>query len=344
MRSPALRVPRSDGEATRQKLVAAGRLRSDLRIVLEGEHLLLPILPPIAPEIPGDRIEAEFPEGPAGAAPTQYRELVELSEAERAFLPRSFDVIGDIVLIRVPDELASRSAAIGEALLRFVPNARIVGADHGVHGPDRVRRLERIAGAGSWSTRHRENGIEIDVDVERAYFSPRLAREHARVASSVRDGEEVFDLCCGVGPFALAIARDGRARTVWAVDHNPAAIELLVASAARLGRGDRLRPVRADVASFLAEGRPCDRAVLNLPHEGIKYLASVARSVRPAGAIHYYEVVDRTALATRGIGLVRNLEPDGGWRVAEQHAVHPYSSDSDLVAFELHREPARGPT
>ncbi|MGA7650248.1 MAG: methyltransferase domain-containing protein, partial [Thermoplasmata archaeon] len=269
--------------------------------------------------------------------PARYRDLLPWPEAEKDALPRSFDIVGDVVLIRLPDPLEPRKEAVGDALLRFVPGARLVGLDHGVHGPERRRRVERIAGAGPWRTRHRENGVELEVDVERAYFSPRLAREHARVAEDVRAGDRVYDLCCGVGPFSVTIAHLGRAASVTAVDANPDAIALLRDTLARHPFAGRVEAVRARLEEFLPAASPVERVVLNLPHEGIKYLASVARTVAPGGRLYYYEVVSRPEFAIRGVALMNSLVAVGRFAVVAERVVHPYSPTSDLVAFELER-------
>ena len=111
---------------------------------------------------------------------------------------------------------------------------------------------------------HVESEVEFDVDVEQAYFSPRLAREHERVSSAVRPGERVYDLCCGVGPFAVTVARDGRAQWVTAVDSNPRAIDLLRATLARYPFGGRVVPVLARLEEFLPSSGPADRVIFNL--------------------------------------------------------------------------------
>ena len=333
-RSWAVRVPSERGESVRQALREQNLLRTDLRLHREGASLLLPIVgsSDVAAAL-GELLEADFVEFDTRATPRSYHELVACDPETRRRLPRSFDVIGDVVLIRLPPELDALAPSVGDALLRFVPHARIVGRDQGVHGPERVRSLTRIAGHGDWRTVHHENGVAVEVDVERAYFSPRLAREHADVASAVGPGEVVYDLCCGVGPFALTIARAGQAKRVVAVDRNPAAIALLRASL-RHARGALLvEPVEADISVFLAGAGPVDRAILNLPHEGIKYLASVARLVRPGGTVHYYEVVAREALPRRTEELVYQLGGASEWTAEPLRNVHPYSPTSDLMAF-----------
>jgi tRNA (guanine37-N1)-methyltransferase len=336
MKSPGLRVPRSRGESIRRRLRESSELRGDLEILREGEYLVFPIagVRPIPTEW-GEVVEREFRSVP-GPAPSDYRETLNWTPEAKAELPRSFDVVGDIVLIRLPDSLEPRKEEIGQALLSFVPSARIVGLDRGVHGPERRRRVERIAGTGGWRTRHRENGLDLEVDLERAYFSPRLAHEHERVAAEVSEGERVYDLCCGVGPFALLLARDGRASRITAVDSNPAAVSMLRATAARYPWGGRIEVVEAPVERFLPRAEAVERVILNLPHEGIKYLPSVAPTIAPRGRLHYYEVSPRAVLERRAEEVLTALGP-GRWGLVDRHLVHPYSPASDLVAFVIER-------
>ncbi len=338
MIASGLRVVRTRGEEVRRDLVDAGLLRSDLEIQHEGDFLVLPLLesPEGVPPSWGEVVEREF-RSTSQRGPIRYSELLPWPDGEKAALPRSFDVVGEVVLIRLPDSLEPRKEAVGEALLKFVPGARLVGLDHGVHGPERRREVERIAGSGPWRTRHKENGVELEVDVERAYFSPRLAREHARVAEDVRAGDRVYDLCCGVGPFSVTIAHLGRASGVTAVDANPEAIRLLRDTLSRHPYGVRVTPVTARMEEFLPSAPPVERVAMNLPHEGIKYLTSVARTVAPGGRLYYYEVVSRTELAKRGVALVNSLEPEGQFTLVTERVVHPYSPASDLVAFVLER-------
>jgi tRNA (guanine37-N1)-methyltransferase len=157
------------------------------------------------------------------------------------------------------------------------------------------------------------------------------------VAAAVRTGERVYDLCCGVGPFALTIARAGRARRVLAIDQNADAIALLRASLTRQPNADRVTVQVGSLEAFLPTAEPVERVVCNLPLEGIKYLASVVRTVAPGGRLHHYEVMARDGRAERVRTMTETLEPAGAWSVAGHHVVHPYSPTSDLVAVELAR-------
>jgi tRNA (guanine37-N1)-methyltransferase len=332
MNSTGVRVRRTDGERVRRRLSDRRLLRAELEVVHEGEYLVFPIVPDAdLAGIDGERVDRAFL-AVRSRGPTDYRELVAGDASLRARLPRSFDVVGDIVLVRIPDELVDRREEIGAALLRFVPSARVVGRDLGVHGAERRRSLDRIAGSGGWRTRHRENGIDFEVDVERAYFSPRLAREHERVAERVEDGEDVYDLCCGVGPFALTIARAGHARRITAVDGNPAAIEHLTITRDRYAFADRVESRVARIEEFLPSAPPVERVVINLPHEGIKYLPSVVRAVSPRGFLHYYEITPKGEVDRR-VESIMGSPGFSGWSFVDQHVVHPYAPSADLVAY-----------
>ncbi len=346
MRAPALRVERSKGEEVRQKLLAGGWLDPELRPVREGTHVTFPVkgLPSPLPEsllVEGVRFVQAVEFEPAGTRrPADYRALVDLPEPLRPSLPSSFDVVGDIVLVRLPDELLPYRRKVGEALLAFVPGCRKVGLDRGVEGVERIRSLEDLAGSGNWATVHRENGLSFRVDLERAYFSPRLAREHDRVAQMVRPGERLLDLFCGVGPFALSALRWVPTARAVAVDLNPEAIRLLEENARALGVSDRIEVIEADASEFLRREGLYSRVVMNLPREGYKYAISVAPHVMRSGSLHHYEVVRRPEVEARARSLrseVTSAVPGDPWTLDPPHVVHAFSPSSDLIAWTLHR-------
>ncbi|HEV2449183.1 MAG TPA: methyltransferase domain-containing protein [Thermoplasmata archaeon] len=331
-------VPASQAEPTRQELEARGAVRPGIAWLREGDRVVIPLRQrPEPPPASGQLVEREFP-APAHDPPRSYRELLRgLSTEQLAALPRAFDVIGDVVLVRLPPELAPVASEVGAALLEFVPAARIVGADEGVRGPERRRSLRRLAGSGSWATVHRENGLRLDVDLERAYFSPRLAREHELVAAAVRPHENVLDLCCGIGPFALLIAHQGRAASVTAVDQNPDAIELLQRNLSHLRPGCPVESRVSEAGAFLLESPSFDRAILNHPTGGAPLLPAVGRCVRPGGSLHYYELMERTN-ATE-LMAQRTAELGPGWVLRESREVHPYSAQLEIRCLTISRSP-----
>ncbi len=334
-----IEVPRGRGEEARRWLKERGLLAEDLRPRVTGSSLLLPLRTGervVGSPFPSAPVRAEFAPLPR-PGPRTYQDLVTLPQELKGLLPRSFDVIGDIVVIRLPPALDGVAAELGAALLSFVPGCRLVAQDRGVHGSFRTRELSPIAGHGDWRTTHQENGLRFRVDPSRVYFSPRLAREHGQVATLSMDGEYVLDLFCGLGPFCLTILKRQPRTTAHAVDNNPDAIALLEENARMLGVERRVLPILEDADSLLQRSGSYDRVIANLPHEGYKYASPVANVVRPGGHLHIYEVAPRTGVSRVQAVMERLSRPHGDWNLLDRHVVHGYSASEDLIALYFQR-------
>ena len=149
-----------------------------------------------------------------------------LTEKETQELISAFDQIGNIIIVRIPDSLISKKKIIGETLLEQVKTTKSVFSQSSpVEGDFRTRQLEVIAGEDKTETEYRENGCRFIVDVEKAFFSPRLSTERERIAGLVKDGEVVVNMFGGVGMFSLLAAKDNVC-TVYNIDINPVAAQL----------------------------------------------------------------------------------------------------------------------
>ena len=95
-----------------------------------------------------------------------------------------------------------------------------------IKGTTRVRDLEFLSGTDDSVTIHKEHGARLKLDVREVYFSPRLATERKRVMESVKDGEKILDMFCGIGPFPIVIAKNKNV-DITAVDINRIAIKYL---------------------------------------------------------------------------------------------------------------------
>lgn len=217
-------------------------------------------------------------------------------------LSGGFDCVGDIAVLILAPELEEREADIGAAILGAYPKVRVVARRSGVYtGEYRTLPLSVIAGEQRLTTIHRENGLTFHLDLERVYFSVRLAHERARVAGQVEDGEAVAVLCSGIGPFVLNIARHSRAGLVVGIEKNPVAHAF---ARQNLACNRRLTPVilhRGDAALVLAElDRRFDRILIVLPHGGAALLPGALAALRPSGRLHFYVMqargCNRTAL------------------------------------------------
>lgn len=246
-------------------------------------------------------------------------------EEIRQAMPRGYDVIGSVAIIRIDPELSEWAREAGEALLAGVPNAETAAIDWGVEGQVRARNLAVVAGTPSLVTEQTENGCRLLVDVETCYYSPRLAGERARVASQVDADERVLDMYCGVGPYAVLIARQQGAR-VLGLEINPRATELARENAIRNKVPDLVDVVQGD-APRLTRGMPpvFDRVIMNLPHTAVDHVADALPACKPEAKLHVgamlakddaheeaAEIIDGLGLILEELVKVRDYNPAVG--------------------------------
>jgi tRNA (guanine37-N1)-methyltransferase len=306
MRGKALKVRTHDGEAAHRALARAGALDPGRRSMVEDDWLYLPLVEG-AGEVIGlpavyHVVEVDLEE--RTVKPRSLRDAPSLHPDLAAEVTRSMDVVGDIAVLRLKDDLRPRAAEIGRALLEVQPRLRAVTVDDGVAGDLRLRRLTLVAGDGPLVTTHREHGVHLRVDLEGAYFSPRLATEHRRVADLVEPGERVLDMFAGVGPFAVLIGKDGRASEVHAIDVNGRAVELAMENAELNGVEDVVHVHQGDAREVVPRLGTFDRIIMNHPTAALDFVDVAVDASREGTVVHLYligtgdeaaEVVEGTA-------------------------------------------------
>jgi tRNA (guanine37-N1)-methyltransferase len=298
-----LKVPKKQGEKAIALVAKLGLIDKSLGIGREADWLCVPLVrQPEAAELEKLKQlpEMEITSGDFEEKKQPSETLTQALQGKLppdllAAVPQAFDIIGDIVVIEVPEQLKPYQNLIGEAILQTHRNIKkVLGKAGDISGVFRVRDYVFIAGEHRTSTIHREFGCAYHVDVGKAYFSPRLSHEHERVASLVQAGEVVADLFAGVGPFSVLIGKKSPEAKVYAVDLNPDAVELLKVNV-RANRVDgRVFPVCAD-ARETAKGKlkgASDRVIMNLPETAIEFVDAACNAVQPhGGVVHFYGFV-----------------------------------------------------
>jgi tRNA (guanine37-N1)-methyltransferase len=214
-----------------------------------------------------------------------------LTEREASELYSAFDQIGDIIVIRIPDSLLPKKKIIGETLLENVRPARSVFYQSSdVEGDFRTRNLEVIAGEDSTETEYKEFGCRFRVDVEKAFFSPRLSTERNRIAELVQDGEIIINMFGGVGMFSI-IAAKKRKCTVYNIDLNPNAARLCEENI-KLNKkiAGKVISICGDAAQVVKDQLQDvgDRTLMLLPERSDEFLDSAVSATKSGGIIHYY--------------------------------------------------------
>ena len=234
----------------------------------------------------------------------------ETVETHREAWPSSHEFFGDMMIVRIDDEVAEYVSEIARAKLQAHPHIRLVLSDDGVAGEFRIRELSPIgARRGEEILLHdiptelsdtrvhvMESGKSILCDPSRAYFSTKLQSERLETLALAKELRSllgrpirVCDPFCGVGPaLATLLSEPGLVGDALAADLNPDAVEMLLDNLRRWDRRnypsepspltriheDRLVGVAdaIDLAGDAAIAGEWDLVLVNLPHRAIELL------------------------------------------------------------------------
>jgi tRNA (guanine37-N1)-methyltransferase len=216
-----------------------------------------------------------------------------LSSEELNQIYSSFDIIGDIAIIKMQHDNTVNAETVANHIMSVHRKVKTVFAQTGpILGDFRVRELRFLAGEEKTNTEHRESGCVFAVDVEKCYFSPRLSHERSRVAKMVEPGETIVNMFAGVGCFSIVIAKTINQTKVFSIDANPTAVKYMKENI-RLNRVyGKIIPLLGDskdIINVQLRGK-ADRVLMPLPEKALEYLPhAVSALKKPGGWIHCYD-------------------------------------------------------
>ncbi len=213
-----------------------------------------------------------------------------LTEQESEEIFSAFDQIGDIIIVRIPDLLLSKKKIIGETLLEQVKNANSVFFQSSpVEGDFRTRNLELLAGENKTQTEYKEFGCRFAVDVQKAFFSPRLSTERDRISDLTSDGETIINMFGGIGMFSIRAAKSKKC-TVYNIDLNPDAAKLCEKNISLNKLAGNVISIHGDATQVVKEQLEGigDRVLMLLPERSDEFLDSAIAATKDNGIIHYY--------------------------------------------------------
>jgi len=298
----AVRVQRLKAEDVRRFAERIGAKDRSRLVVCKGEYVEIPILDGFERFFEGyDIVEQE---NPLFARKNDLFEILkdEIPRDLWDLIPRRYKIIGDVVMIKIPEELEEYKKKVGEAILRIHKRCKSVWRDLGREGMIRKPKVELIAGSGS-ETIHRENGCLFKLDVTKVMFSVGNQGERMRIVNVVQDGEVVLDMFAGIGYFTIPIAVHTNARRIYSIEINPESYFYLIENI-RLNRVNNVIPILGDSMNVTPEGF-ADRVVMGhiFCHE---FLPVAVKSLRSDGYIHYHESVPEVVI-DRPIERIRSV-------------------------------------
>jgi tRNA (guanine37-N1)-methyltransferase len=218
------------------------------------------------------------------------QERLDSTELEK--LSSSFDIIGTIAIIKIPESLTSKRKLIADALIEEIRPVKSVFCQvSAIEGDYRLRKLELISGENSPITVYKEHGCTFKVDVINTYFSPRLSTERLRIAKLTKPNEVIVNMFGGVGTFSIIISRYNKSAKVYSIDSNPIATDMCRQNIEINKLTGNVIPVLGDAEQEIHKSLKgiATRVLMPLPEKARDFVdAAVSSLENGSGMIHYF--------------------------------------------------------
>lgn len=317
----AIKVTLQDGEKIRRILQKNGWYNNRFLVKKEEGVIYFPVVPDLdirKNKIKGKKegldwelvdVELEKHEDKMNTSAIEQALAFILTVKERELLPRSYDVIGDILVLELPDELQKKEKKIAEAYLATHKQVKTVVKKARAHGGVyRTRGIEILLGEKRKETIHRESGLRLKIHLEKVYFSPRSVGERLRIARQVKKGEEVLVMFSGAAPFCCVIAKHSPAKQVVGIEINPAGHRYGEENVQLNKLQGRVKLYCGDVRKVLPRlKKNFDRIVMPLPKTSSEFLPLALKYVKKGGIIHYYCFLEDGLIETEGFTTIKEI-------------------------------------
>jgi tRNA (guanine37-N1)-methyltransferase len=331
-----VKVRKKDGERTRVRLLESNILSNECKIESNGEFLYFPVIKKHG--------EYEYIEMEGVKCRQKYYNLTDalsgtLSSDELRSLITSFDIIGDVAIIEIPDKLLKKQRIIAEAVMGVHKNVRVVAKKTGaMTGKYRVRPLKVIAGEKRTETTYSEFEMRMMLDPSKVYFSGRLSGERKRIANLVKDDENILALFAGVGPFPLVISKFKPKTNIVAIELNPHAIEYMKRNV-KLNKINNIQVIKGDVRKIVPEkyANFADRILMPLPKNAEDFLDVALAGANNNCTVHIYAFAPVSnpykAIKTKIIKVAKKV--NAKVQFLNQKIVRPYAPNITQVVIDF---------
>lgn len=222
-----------------------------------------------------------------------------LTQKELALLPHSQEVVGTILILEIPPKLQKKEKLIARAFLRSNKSLKTIVKKSQAHeGSFRLRKVKFLAGEKTKETTHKENNIKLKINLEKTYFSARLANERLRIAKQIKAPEEVLVMFSGAAPYPLVLAKNSPARHITGIEINPFAHQLALENIKLNKLENRITLLEGDVRLLLPKiPQTFDRILMPLPKTGELFLPLALQKARSGTIIHFYAFLEETKIS-----------------------------------------------
>jgi tRNA wybutosine-synthesizing protein 2 len=231
----------------------------------------------------------------------------------KVFLPRKWELLGDVLLMKIPEELKGFKEDIAGAYAKEL-GAKSVLEDFGIQGDLREPKVEILWGTET-ETIHKENGVKFKLDCAKLMFSSGNVDERIRMATISNPNEVVVDMFSGIGFFSIPMAVHSKPRKIYALEINPTAYHYLSENALLNNVEDIVEPVLGDNRYFKEEGI-ADRIVMGYLEDTHLFLPKTLEILKKEGGIiHYHEKCPNELMDKRPLENIQKVIKEKGYKL-----------------------------
>ena len=286
-----LKIEKKSGEKAKKLLTQNGYFDGEYRPTSDKKFIYFPVTSKFKTKLGsfGKRKLEKFEKGPKSLRDLLMNILPDdLIENVR----RSYDLIGDIAIIEIPDELKSYEKLIAQSLLKTNKKIRVVvKKPKKIVGKYRIRKLKIIAGEKRTTTEYKESGCLFRFDLNKTYFSQRLGTERLRLSKKVRGSEKILIMFSGIAPFGIVIGKQNPYANVLNIELNPSAGKYAKKNIELNQLTSRVKSITGNVTKVIPKLKEkFDRIIMVLPHENKKFLKDALKVSKEGTVIHMYVI------------------------------------------------------
>ncbi len=224
------------------------------------------------------------------------------AEEELSILPRGFQTLGNIIILKLNPKLLEKNKVIGQAYLDLLPKIRSVYVNKGriIGSFRKPENIEFLAGEDNPIVEHKEHGVIYRFNITKIMFSKGNLNERRFLATLVKKGEIVVDMFAGMGYFSLPIAKHSEVGQIYSIELNPISYKTLLENIKINHLEEKITVINGDCKKEVLElsksGIRADRVIMGVFPAPIDYIKEALGLTKEDGTIYHYEgVVEKNA-------------------------------------------------
>jgi tRNA (guanine37-N1)-methyltransferase len=239
--------------------------------------------------------------------------MVNLKEAlkykiQEQEIPSSYDIVGEIaVFSKLPDNI-KKQKLIANTLLEINKNIKtVLFKVKQFSGKYRLPKFKILAGKKTKEAIYRENNSLFKLNLEKCYFSQRLANERLRIAKQVKFNETILVMFSGIGIYPIVLSRNSKAKEIYAIEINPFAHNCALENL-KLNKITNIKLFKGDVKKVLPKIKlKFNRILMPAPKNAEQYLNLIKNKINKKTIIHFYDFSQEKDFPSVSINKIKKI-------------------------------------